>query len=65
MRGGGRMMAIECEICGVRPDRDNISVFRVNPKGQAGVWRCEAHLETVIDQETLDFVHILEEGRNA
>ena len=34
---------MKCEICRLGP-ADGLSVYRVNPKGQEGIWRCKPHL---------------------
>lgn len=39
-----------CEVCRKGPP-DGLSVFRVNPKGQPGIWRCRAHLDSPPDPD--------------
>lgn len=34
---------MNCEICNKGP-REGVTVYRVNPKGVPGIWRCPAHL---------------------
>lgn len=36
------MGRIACEICHLGPE-DGVNVFRANPKGEVGIWRCKAH----------------------
>jgi hypothetical protein len=48
-----------CVFCG----RWDVTVHRINPKGQKGVWACDEHIgqtDTVIDTETRRLIHILE-----
>jgi hypothetical protein len=53
---------MKCEICGQGP-MHGVSVFRANPKGQKGIWRCDAHLgDTKPDPEVRELVAILESG---
>lgn len=35
-------MSIECAVCRQGP-KDNVSVYRMNAKGQAGLWACNEH----------------------
>ena len=55
---------MECEICHRHPIRDAIALYRVNAKGQPGIWRCEEHLEpaTYIDPIVQDITHIIEDA---
>jgi len=34
---------MRCEICGVSA-QDGCSLYRINPKGVSGIWRCSVHL---------------------
>lgn len=34
----------KCEICHQGPPEQSIAVYRVNPVGEAGIWRCWDHL---------------------
>jgi hypothetical protein len=56
-------MTIECEFCGKGP-ADGTSVFRVNRKGEKGIWRCRPHLDKQPDPETSRVVEILEKGNS-
>jgi hypothetical protein len=51
-----------CEVCG--KGGPLYTVFRVNPVGQQGVWRCSEHLTTeqqqAIDPEVKDIVGIID-----
>lgn len=38
------MSAPQCEVCGWKVS-EGADLYRVNPKGVAGVWRCHAHME--------------------
>lgn len=33
-------MTMKCEVCGRGPVMDCVSIFRVNPTGEVGIWRC-------------------------
>ena len=35
-------MAMQCEVCGGKPS-EGVDLYRVNPKGVAGIWRCSHH----------------------
>lgn len=50
---------MKCEICGKGP-AEGVSVFRTNPKGVTGVWRCREHLETAIDPSVQQAVSVIE-----
>lgn len=54
---------MKCEICHQGPP-NGPAVFRVNPKGVPGIWRCEAHLTTdqknKLDGDVLKIVGIIE-----
>lgn len=52
---------MKCEVCNQGP-MHGVSVFRTNPKGEKGIWRCEPHLETKPDPEVLEIVSIIEEA---
>jgi hypothetical protein len=38
-----------------------VSVFRVNAKGRAGIWRCKPHLEVAPPKDVANLVEILEQ----
>lgn len=42
---------INCEVCN-KGLRDGVSVYRQNPKGETGIWRCLAHTKAQ-DEELL------------
>jgi hypothetical protein len=52
-----------CEVCEKGPVH-GVTVFRVNPKGVAGIWRCRAHLTSAQaerqDPETIQLVNIID-----
>ncbi len=54
---------MNCEICNKGP-REGVTVYRVNPKGQQGIWRCPAHLTSEqadgIHPETIQVVRLIE-----
>jgi hypothetical protein len=41
---------MKCEICGLDPSTSNLPIFRTNPLGEIGIWRCWEHLSP--DQKT-------------
>lgn len=41
-----------CEVCGVKGSET--PMFRANPKGETGRWRCEGCMEGSIDPATLE-----------
>jgi hypothetical protein len=56
-----------CELCRQGPPA--ISTFRINAKGQPGVWRCEKHINagalagsSFVDEGTKTIVHDLEDA---
>lgn len=52
----------DCEVCGNSPMEGGYPTFRVNPKGETGIFRCRKCLdpETIIDTQVLEIVsHIL------
>lgn len=50
-----------CEICGRGP-HEGISLFRQNPTGETGVWRCAVHNEVPQDPDVVEIVTIIEQG---
>lgn len=34
---------MRCMICGADPETQPVAIFRLNNKGQPGVWACRAH----------------------
>jgi hypothetical protein len=53
-----------CEICGAGP-RDGVTVYRQNPKGEKGRWRCILHNQARISSDVLDIVEIIEDDNEA
>jgi len=52
---------MECEICKRKPS-DGVSLFRQNPKGEIGIWRCyECNTET-ISPDVLEIIQTLEKA---
>lgn len=55
---------MKCLFCNRGP-ADGVSVFRINAKGQPGVWACAAHVElsdAKISAETKAIVDHIEQG---
>jgi len=54
---------MNCEICGKSP-RDGVTVFRVNPVGVPGIWRCRACLTSeqadALDLECIRLANIID-----
>lgn len=40
---------MRCEVCGKSPDQ-GANLYRQNPKGQIGIWRCAVHSKPVDDE---------------
>lgn len=56
---GPRLM--QCEICGKSPSDGKTAIFRINSKGEDGIWRCEEHLkEHKVDPEVLWLVDAIQ-----
>lgn len=55
---------MKCEICGYGPTHGT-SVYRINPKGEIGRWRCMAHKPDNGDTEILRIVADLERQGDA
>lgn len=56
---------MKCFFC-PRSVEDGHSLFRINPKGQKGIWACAEHVsqtDTHVDPEVRHLVGILENGR--
>ena len=49
-----------CEVCGVSSHKT--ATYRVNPKGEPGIFRCEACLETPPDRDAKELVDIIAAG---
>ena len=54
-------MAVECEVC--KKTLSKVALFRQNPIGEIGIWRCFEHNKTPIDSEVLELVKIFENGQ--
>lgn len=53
---------MRCVICQKGPAQ-GVSVFRINAKGQPGLWACERHrsqTDATVDPDLDDVVHTLE-----
>lgn len=53
---------MRCYECG-KGMAEGVSLFRQNPKGEAGIWACEQHSEP-IDEEVLKVSKIIEQNDN-
>ena len=49
---------MKCEICG-KSVSDGTSLYRQNPKGEKGIWRCKEHV-SCIPPDVVEIVDILE-----
>ena len=49
---------MKCEICG-KSSTDGATLYRQNPKGETGTWRCKAHV-SYIPTDVVEIVDILE-----
>lgn len=52
---------MKCMICGLGPG-DGVSLFRQNPKGEAGIWACWAHRREPVADEVDSIVAMLEKA---
>lgn len=50
--------AMKCEICGLGPE-EGVTVFRQNPLGEVGVWRCREDNEVAVDPGVRDLVEVI------
>ena len=51
---------MRCVVCSKGPmDSNPTSVFRINPKGEIGLYACENH-KTECDQAVVEIVRVLE-----
>ena len=55
------MEKFACEVCGV--SSHTTATYRVNPKGEPGVFRCEGCLETAPNPEMKRLVEVISQGR--
>jgi len=53
-----------CMTCG-KGFKEGVSLFRVNEKGQSGIWACESHFpkEKKIDPTVYETVSAIEKGQ--
>lgn len=49
-----------CEICSASVAK-GASLYRVNPKGQPGIWRCIEHMDKLPDPELRQIVEAVSE----
>jgi len=49
---------VSCEKCG-KGLREGIALFRQNPKGEIGVWRCAACNTKPIDSEVMEIIQLM------
>lgn len=54
---------MKCEICGASV-ANGATLYRVNPKGQRGIWRCIVHMDKMPDPELRRVVEIVEDARD-
>lgn len=50
---------MNCEKCG-KGMKDGVTLYRQNPKGETGVWRCSACNRTPVDPETAELIVVIE-----
>lgn len=50
-----------CEVCG-QGIVDGVALYRNNPKGEEGVWRCEFHVDQQPDDSVLEITRAIEQG---
>ena len=57
---------MKCEVCHRGPEQ-GITLYRVNPKGEIGRWRCDHHMDELqrngVDPEVGEVVKAIERGR--
>jgi hypothetical protein len=51
------MSKFKCEICSKDPQFEEVTLFRQNPLGEIGIWRCDEHNKLAIDPEIRDIVN--------
>lgn len=54
---------MKCEVCGLGPE-EGTTVYRQNPLGEVGRWRCREHSQAVYDAELARLVDVLEHGED-
>jgi hypothetical protein len=52
---------MECVVCGRSP-AEGATVFRINPKGEKGIWVCDSHAQSD-DPIVNEVVKAIQEGR--
>lgn len=50
---------MKCMVCG-RGMADGVSLFRQNPKGEAGIWACREHRREAVDPTVESIVGAVE-----
>lgn len=48
---------MECERCQRRPP--DVALYRVNPKGEKGRWRCDDHMNKPVDPAVQQIVDVV------
>lgn len=55
---------MKCELCERNPfDTEGSALFRQNPKGEIGVWRCREHSVGPIDTVVNEIVTAIEDTK--
>lgn len=52
-------MKFTCEICGADPSTGGLPLYRVNPTGEPGVWRCFKHLAQFQKNDDPELRHLV------
>lgn len=55
---------MKCEICGKSPADGVTTLFRQNPLGEVGIWRCEQDNRVAADPEVAQVVAELQHIRD-
>lgn len=54
----------KCETCGASPlTNDRVTLLRQNPKGEAGIWRCETCNRLPVDPEMAQVLAAIQSKR--
>ena len=53
---------MKCEICDLGPEQ-GVTLYRQNPMGEKGVWRCSEHNQAEVEAEVQRLVDVLESTR--
>ena len=54
-----RRAPMKCEICALGPEQ-GVTLYRQNPFGEKGIWRCWRDTKVTVDPETKRLVDVLE-----